>query len=102
MGPAERTSFPLRVLVFISHALGGYVIADGPGLGALPWVVALAPLAALALALCAIRFDRARADVRAAAEWGSFGLRRSSGQTGRVNAPRIVRSETTLRRAVSH
>jgi hypothetical protein len=36
MGPAERTSFPLRVLVFISHALGGYVIADGPGLGALP------------------------------------------------------------------
>lgn len=48
--------------------LGGYVIADGPGLGALPWVAALAPLAALALALYAIRFDRARADVPAAAE----------------------------------
>lgn len=48
--------------------LGGYVIADGPGLGVLPPIAALAPLAALALALYAIRFDRMRAEVKVAAE----------------------------------
>jgi hypothetical protein len=48
--------------------LGGYVIAGGPGLGQLPWIAALAPLAALALALYAIRFDRLRGEVPAAAE----------------------------------
>jgi DHA1 family inner membrane transport protein len=47
--------------------LGGVVIAHG-GLNALPWVAALAPLAGVAVALCAIRFDRVRAPVPAAAE----------------------------------
>ncbi|RYX90133.1 MAG: MFS transporter [Bradyrhizobiaceae bacterium] len=48
--------------------LGGYVIAGGPGLGQLPWIAALAPLAALALALYAIRFDRLRGEAPAAAD----------------------------------
>jgi DHA1 family inner membrane transport protein len=47
--------------------LGGAVIDHG-GLASVPWVAALAPLAALAVALCAIRFDRGRAVVPAAAE----------------------------------
>jgi DHA1 family inner membrane transport protein len=47
--------------------LGGAVIDHG-GLASVPWVAALAPLAALAVALCAIRFDRGRAAVPAAAE----------------------------------
>ncbi|MDB5621262.1 MFS transporter [Tardiphaga sp.] len=51
----------------IGAGLGGVVIASGPGLGALPWVAALAPLGALAVALYAIRLDRSRA-VAAAAE----------------------------------
>jgi DHA1 family inner membrane transport protein len=48
--------------------VGGMVIASGPGLGALPWVAALAPLAALAVALYAIRSDRAGAAVPVPAE----------------------------------
>jgi DHA1 family inner membrane transport protein len=38
--------------------LGGAVIAHGLGLGALTWVAALLPLAALAVALLALRLDR--------------------------------------------
>jgi DHA1 family inner membrane transport protein len=48
--------------------VGGLVIASGAGLGALPWVASLAPLAALAVALYAIRFDRIRVAVPNAAE----------------------------------
>jgi DHA1 family inner membrane transport protein len=47
--------------------LGGAVIDHG-GLASVPWVAALAPLAAFLVALYAIRFDRARAPVPAAAE----------------------------------
>jgi DHA1 family inner membrane transport protein len=47
--------------------LGGAVIDHG-GLASVPWVAALAPLGALLVALYAIRFDRARAPVPAAAE----------------------------------
>lgn len=47
--------------------LGGAVIDHG-GLASVPWVAALAPLGALAMALYAIRFDRTRALRPAAAE----------------------------------
>lgn len=47
--------------------LGGAVIDHG-SLASVPWVAALAPLAALAVALCAIRLDRARVSVPVAAE----------------------------------
>jgi len=47
--------------------LGGAVIDYG-GLASVPWVAALVPLAAFGVALCAIRFDRMRAPVPAAAE----------------------------------
>ncbi|UGV25759.1 MFS transporter [Rhodopseudomonas boonkerdii] len=47
--------------------LGGAVIDHG-GLAAVPWVAALVPLAALGVALTAIRLDRAPASVPAAAE----------------------------------
>lgn len=49
--------------------LGGVVIDRGPGLGAVPWVAALVPLTALAVAILAICLDRAdRAACPAAAE----------------------------------
>ena len=48
--------------------LGGIVIAGGAGLAALPWVAALAPVAAFAVALYAMRFDRRHAGVAVAAE----------------------------------
>jgi DHA1 family inner membrane transport protein len=38
--------------------LGGFVIDHGPGLGAVPWVAGLVPLAALAMALLVLRLDR--------------------------------------------
>jgi len=38
--------------------LGGVVITRGPGLGAVTWVAALVPVAAVAVALLAIRLDR--------------------------------------------
>jgi len=38
--------------------LGGVVVAHGPGLATLPWVAALAPLAALGIALLAVRMER--------------------------------------------
>lgn len=47
--------------------LGGAVIDHG-GLASVPWVAALVPLAALGVALTAIRLDRASAPVPAAAE----------------------------------
>ena len=40
--------------------LGGFVIDHGPGLGAVPWVAALVPLAASAVAAYAIRTERRR------------------------------------------
>lgn len=40
--------------------LGGLVIAHGPGLEALTWVAALMPLAALTVALTALRLERTR------------------------------------------
>jgi DHA1 family inner membrane transport protein len=48
--------------------IGGYVIDKGPGLGAVPWVAALAPLAAAAVAGFAIWSDRKRRLAPAAAE----------------------------------
>lgn len=47
--------------------LGGAVIDHG-GLVSVPWVAALAPLAALGVAVAAMRFERGRAPVPAAAE----------------------------------
>ena len=41
--------------------LGGFVIDHGPGLGAVTLVAGLVPLAALAVALLALRLDRAEA-----------------------------------------
>ncbi|RZT39549.1 MFS transporter [Cupriavidus agavae] len=38
--------------------LGGVVVERGLGLGALPWIAALAPLAALGIALLAVRLER--------------------------------------------
>ncbi|NUA27683.1 MFS transporter [Cupriavidus basilensis] len=38
--------------------LGGVVITRGPGLGAVTWVAAMVPVAAVAVALLAIRLDR--------------------------------------------
>lgn len=46
--------------------LGGVVVDHGPGLGALPWVAALAPLSALGIALLAVRMERSAARGRAA------------------------------------
>ncbi len=40
--------------------LGGFVIDHGPGLGAVPLIAGLVPLAALAVALLNLRLDRAR------------------------------------------
>lgn len=47
--------------------LGGAVIDHG-GLASVPWVAALVPLAALGVAVAAMRFERGRAPVPAAAE----------------------------------
>ncbi len=44
--------------------LGGFVIDHGPGLGAVTWVAGLVPLAALAVALAALRLEKR--DVRLA------------------------------------
>ncbi|GJG95190.1 MFS transporter [Cupriavidus pauculus] len=41
--------------------LGGTVVDHGPGLAALPWVAAIAPLAALGIALLAVRMERSAA-----------------------------------------
>ena len=38
--------------------LGGLVIDHGPGLGAITWVAGLVPLAAIAVALAALRLQR--------------------------------------------
>lgn len=46
--------------------LGGVVVDHGPGLGALPWVAALAPLSALGIALLAVRMERSAAKERVA------------------------------------
>jgi DHA1 family inner membrane transport protein len=48
--------------------LGGLVIDHGPGLGALPWVAALVPLAAFVVASLAIHGERRRRPVAVAAE----------------------------------
>ena len=48
--------------------LGGFVIDHGPGLGAVPWVAALVPLAAAGVAALAIHGDRRRRVMTAAAE----------------------------------
>ncbi|WP_117190599.1 MFS transporter [Rhizobium terrae] len=47
--------------------LGGAVIDHGPGLGSVTFVAGLVPLAALAVAIVAIRIDRRRADTAALA-----------------------------------
>jgi DHA1 family inner membrane transport protein len=48
--------------------LGGFVIDHGLGLGAVPWVAALVPLAAAAVAACATHSDRRRRLTVVAAE----------------------------------
>ena len=48
--------------------LGGLVIDHGPGLGAVPWVAALVPLAAFVVASLAIHGERRRRPVAVAAE----------------------------------
>ncbi len=42
----------------IGAGLGGLIIAHGPGLGAIPWIAGLVPLAALLVALAALRLQR--------------------------------------------
>ena len=42
----------------IGAGLGGLIIAHGPGLGAIPWIAGLVPLAALLVALAAPRLQR--------------------------------------------
>ncbi|MEW6122386.1 MAG: MFS transporter [Pseudomonadota bacterium] len=48
--------------------LGGAVIAHGPGLGAIPWVAGLVPLAAAVVAYGAVRMDARRAPAVVPAE----------------------------------
>ena len=50
--------------------LGGMVVAHGPGLNALPWVAALAPLAALLVAWHSVRRERANDRMAIAAGMG--------------------------------
>ncbi len=47
--------------------LGGFVIDHGPGLGSITFVAGLVPLAALALALTALRLEKSAARLSAAA-----------------------------------
>jgi len=42
--------------------MGGVVVDRGPGLGALPWMAALAPLAALGIAWLAVRMEQGAGD----------------------------------------
>ena len=51
--------------------LGGFVIDHGPGLGAITWVAGLVPLAALVVALVALRLERQSARLAPAAAYPS-------------------------------
>ncbi|CAG9168661.1 MFS transporter [Cupriavidus respiraculi] len=62
-GPGQNLASSFNIAAFnlgngAGAWLGGVVIAHGAGLTALPWVAALAPLAALAVALWSVRLER--------------------------------------------
>ncbi|MGL4286831.1 MAG: MFS transporter [Phreatobacter sp.] len=64
-GAGQSLASSLNIAAFnlgnaIGAWLGGAVIDHGPGLAALPWVAALAPLVALALALASRRLEEPR------------------------------------------
>jgi MFS transporter, DHA1 family, inner membrane transport protein len=64
-GAGQSLASSLNIAAFnlgnaIGAWLGGAVIDHGPGLAALPWVAALSPLAALALALAGRRLEAPR------------------------------------------
>ena len=52
----------------LGHIVIGGAVIDHGGLASVPWVAALVPLAALGVAVAAMRFERGRAPVPAAAE----------------------------------
>lgn len=62
-GPGQNLASSFNIAAFnlgngIGAWLGGLVIAHGAGLTALPWVAALAPLCAFAVALWSVRLER--------------------------------------------
>lgn len=62
-GPGQNLASSFNIAAFnlgnaLGAWLGGMVIDHGPGLTALPWVAALAPLSALAVAALSVRLDR--------------------------------------------
>lgn len=62
-GPGQNLASSFNIAAFnlgnaLGAWLGGVVIDHGPGLTALPWVAALAPLAALAVAALSVRLER--------------------------------------------
>jgi DHA1 family inner membrane transport protein len=68
-GPGQNLASSFNIAAFnlgngAGAWLGGVVIAQGPGLTALPWVAALAPLAALAVALWSVRLERSGSAAR--------------------------------------
>jgi DHA1 family inner membrane transport protein len=71
-GAGQSLASSLNIAAFnlgnaIGAWLGGAVIDHGPGLGAIPWIAALVPLAALAVALGSRRIAQRRAVVIAPA-----------------------------------
>ncbi|VVD62184.1 MFS transporter [Pandoraea terrigena] len=62
-GAGESLASSFNIAAFnlgnaIGAWLGGFVIEHGPGLTAVPWVAALAPLAGVGVALLSLRLDR--------------------------------------------
>lgn len=66
-GPGQNLASSFNIAAFnlgnaLGAWLGGAVIDHGPGLTALPWVAALAPLSALAVAALSVRLERGARD----------------------------------------
>ncbi|MBP0619774.1 MFS transporter [Cupriavidus consociatus] len=64
-GAGENLASSFNIAAFnlgngIGAWMGGVVVDHGPGLNALPWIAALAPLAALAVAWLSIRLEQGR------------------------------------------
>lgn len=71
-GAGQSLASSFNIAAFnLGNAIGawlGGVVIDHGGLASVPWVAALVPLAALGVAVTAIRFERGRVPVPAAAE----------------------------------
>lgn len=71
-GPGQNLASSFNIAAFnlgnaLGAWLGGMVIDHGPGLTALPWVAALAPLSALAVAAWSVQLERTRPSLPTAA-----------------------------------